>query len=189
MLADPTFRWRNDKVELLLLDESHVTENYVNWLNDTEVNRFLESRFVRHTLDSTREFLREVRNSSHSLMLGIRSLALDGRHVGNIKIGPIDRHHALGEIGIMIGDREAWGQGIARAAISAMANIARDELNLRKITAGCYSGNVGSQRAFERAGFALEAVRPRHFILDGKECDLLLMSCHLDRSSHQAAQI
>jgi [ribosomal protein S5]-alanine N-acetyltransferase len=179
MLATPTSSWRNDKVELMLLDESHVSPAYVDWLNDPEVNRFLESRFARHTLESTQGFVRDCRASGHSLLLGIRSLALGGRHVGNIKVGPIDRHHGLGEVGIMIGDRTAWGQGIARAAISAMGEIARDELALRKITGGCYASNVGSQRAFIRAGFEVEAVRPRHFILDGRECDLVLMARYL----------
>jgi [ribosomal protein S5]-alanine N-acetyltransferase len=179
MLVTPTALWRNDKVELMLLDESHISPAYVDWLNDPEVNRYLESRFARHTLESTQRFVRDCRDSSHSLMLGICSFALGGRHVGNIKIGPIDTHHGLGEVGIMIGDRAAWGRGVASAAIDAMAAIARDELALRKITAGCYGGNVGSQRAFLRAGFVVEAVRPRHFIHDELECDLVLMSRHL----------
>lgn len=175
----PTPRWHNDLVELMLLDESNVGQNYVGWLNDPLVNRYLESRHVVHTLESTRQFVRDCRLSPHSLLLGVRSRELNGRHVGNIKIGPLDLRHGLGDIGIMIGDREAWGQGVASAAIAMLCEIARDELHLRKVTAGCYAGNVGSQRAFLRAGFSVEAVRPRHLVLDGEEADLVLMARHL----------
>ncbi len=76
----------------------------------------------------------------------------------------------------MIGDREAWGRGIGSEAIRVMVDIARDELGLRKLTAGCYASNVGSSRAFEKAGFHVEGRRAGHFLLDGRPEDLVLMA-------------
>lgn len=170
----PTSRWSGPRIELFLLTPDLVTNAYVDWLNDPEVNRFLESRFARHDADGVRAFVGEVLGSDANLFLGIRSTELD-RHVGNIKLGPIDRRHGLGEIGIMIGDRSAWGRGIATDAIAMITEIGFHELGLRKITAGCYRSNEGSRRAFERAGFAVEAIRPAHFILDGSPEDAVLL--------------
>ena len=113
--------------------------------------------------------------SDGSLFLGIRSLALGGRHVGNIKLAPIDRRHGQGEIGVLVGEPEAWGRGLASGAIAQLASIAREELGLRKLTAGCYASNAGSERAFVKAGFAVEGRRPAHFLLDGRPEDLVLM--------------
>lgn len=177
-----TDRWRTPTIECFLLVPELVTPAYVEWLNDPEINRFLESRFVVQDLTGVRAFVATQLADPKTLFLGIRSVAL-GRHVGNIKLGPIDRQHGLGEIGIMIGDRSAWGQGIGAAAIQVVAGIAQHELGLRKLTAGCYGSNVGSARAFLKAGFDIEGTRPAHFLLDGRPEDLTLMARHLFRIS------
>ena len=51
---------------------------------------------------------------------------------------------------------------------------------LRKLTAGCYADNKGSRIAFERAGFAVEAVRRAHFVSDGRLEDLVLLARFAD---------
>jgi len=168
----------NSQISLFLLKTDHVTQDYVSWLNDPSVNQYLECRFAAHTIESTRKYVEAVLTSPHNLFLGIRS-HLSGRHVGNIKLGPIDQHHGTGEIGILIGDKSVWGKGIAGSAINLMAEIARSQLSLRKLTAGCYASNVGCQRAFEKAGFTVEAVRKQQCLLNGKPEDVVLMGRHL----------
>jgi ribosomal-protein-alanine N-acetyltransferase len=166
-------------VSLFLLTPDDVSEDYVSWLNDPLVNQYLESRFQMHTLASTRAFVAEVLASRDSLFLGIRTQLAAGdpsrRHVGNIKLASIDEHHRTGEVGIMIGDRASWGKGVATAAIELLCDISRNQLSLRKVTAGCYAANVGSQRAFEKAGFSVEAVRKQQVLLNGVPEDVVLM--------------
>jgi [ribosomal protein S5]-alanine N-acetyltransferase len=175
MRIDSTHDWENDVVRLFLLTPEHVSEDYVNWLNDPEIGRFLESRFVAHTAESTRAYVSTMLESRTNLFLGMESKVLN-RHVGNIKLGPIDQQHGLGEIGLMIGERDAWGRGIASNAIDLITRIGINALGLRKITAGCYASNVGSKIAFEKAGFKVEAARKNHFLLDGQGEDLVLLA-------------
>src|SRR5437773_4535985 len=108
MRLTSTAAWKNNVVELFLLEPGDVTEHYVGWLNDPAVNRYLESRFSVHTIESTREFVESCIASPSTLLLGIRSNDLQGVHVGNIKV-QIDGHHGLGEVGILVGDKNAWG--------------------------------------------------------------------------------
>ena len=178
MDLEPDDAWRLPPLSLFLLDESLVEQAYVEWLNDPEVNRYLESRFTEQTLAGARLFAATMRAHDDVLFLGIRDERL-GRHVGNIKLGPIDRRHGLGEIGLMIGDRAAWGTGVGSAVIAMMADIAGRRLGLRKLTAGCYASNLGSRRAFEKAGFHVEGVRPDHFLLDGEPENLILLARRL----------
>ncbi len=179
MQIRPAFPWRTERVELFLLEPQHVTDRYVAWLCDPDVNRYLESRFLKHDMTSTLAFVSKMLEHPDVIMLGIRSLAL-GAHVGNIKLGPIDRNHGLGDIGLMIGERSAWGRGLAPDTIATLVRIAGEQLRLRKLTAGCYASNVGSERAFRKAGFHVEATRKNHFLLDGRAEDLILMARHLD---------
>jgi ribosomal-protein-alanine N-acetyltransferase len=169
--------WSDDKVSLFVLSPDDVTEAYVAWLRDERINRYLESRFAQHDLASTRDFVAQMHDSPKNLMLGIRSLALGGQHIGNIKIGPIDQAHGLGEVGILLGEPQSWGKGIGRAAIARVAEIARRDLGLRKLSAGCYASNLGSEKAFVAAGFEVEGRRRGHFLLDGQPEDLTLLGC------------
>ena len=49
------------------------------------------------------------------------------------------------EIGIMIGEKDCWGNGFATECIELVANYAFDVLNLHKLTAGCYANHAGSE--------------------------------------------
>ena len=174
MRLEPTDRWTNGRIRLFPLTSDRVSDAYVGWLADPEINRFLESRFAVQTRAAIKGFVAAMDGSPTDLFLGIHDLELD-RHVGNIKLGPIDRHHGTGEIGIMIGDRAAWGRGVGTDAIDLLTGIAHEELNLRKLTAGCYASNVGSRRAFEKCGFVVEGVRTAQYVLDGAFEDLVLL--------------
>ncbi len=170
----PTDRWRDDAIELFLLAPNAVSDAYIGWLNDPEINCYLESRFMVQDRASVEGFVAGVLASERDVFFGIRDLRVD-QHVGNIKLGPIDRRHGLAEIGLMIGDRAAWGRGVGSRAIDIVSNIAAHELGLRKVAAGCYASNVGSRRAFEKVGFTVEGVRPAQVLLDGQPEDLVLL--------------
>jgi [ribosomal protein S5]-alanine N-acetyltransferase len=168
----------NSQISLFLLKPDHVTFEYVSWLNDPQVNQYLECRFIKHTVESTRNFVETALESPNYLFFGIKS-HLSNQHVGNIKIGPIDNNHGLGEIGIMIGDKKAWGKGIGSLAINMVTEIARSQLLLRKATAGCYVSNIASQRVFKKNGFLIDAMRKQHFLLNGKPEDAVFMTKNL----------
>ena len=155
---------RGRRCVLLPLREDHVTEDYVGWLNDPEINKYLESRFVRHDLDGVRAFVRQQWAVTTVLFYGIWSI--DGVHIGNIKLGPVNRHHSVADLGFLIGDRNYWGKGIGSEAIALMLGLAAD-LGIQKVTAGAYENNPGSIRALLKAGFVEEGYRPQQAVFDG----------------------
>lgn len=158
------------------LQEADCTPRYVAWLGDPEVRRFLETRHATQTLDSVRAYVRAVnaRDGEHLFGMFLRQ---GGRHVGNIKIGPVRREHGLADISLFIGERDCWGQGYATEAIVAASAHAFGALGVRKLSAGIYAPNTGSIRAFLKAGYREEARRPGHYLLDGASCDILEFGC------------
>ena len=164
MLREPL---ADGPVTLKTLDAAAAKEPYLGWLRDREVGRFLEVRFAEHSEQSLSQF---IDKSNAAPNVGLAGIFLYGNHVGNIKVS-VDRNHGRGEMGIMIGERSAWGRGVARTAIKLLSDYAFRELNVAKLTAGCYAGNIGSIRAFEAAGFQREAVRRGHYVCDGARMD------------------
>jgi [ribosomal protein S5]-alanine N-acetyltransferase len=136
------------------LRESDVSMKYCDWLNNPEVNKYLESRFERHSLQSIIAYIQEVNSSEGGVIFGVFLGA--GDHIGNIKIGGIHAFHLTANIGLCIGDINYWGQGIATALIKCIAEVAKNELGLRKLIAGAYSNNLGSIKAFLSNGWVQE---------------------------------
>jgi glutamate-1-semialdehyde 2,1-aminomutase len=173
---------------LRTLVASDVTEGYLAWLSDPDVNRYLEVRFAPPgTLAELAAFIEATNISDDSLLLGI-FLRSNGHHIGNVKLGSINRHHRRADIGLLIGDKNEWGKGHASAAIGLVATYAFARLDIAKLIAGCYSGNEGSRRAFLNAGFVEEGRQVSQWIADGQRLDgLLLGRCKPAESSQVLA--
>lgn len=160
---------------LACLREEHVTEKYRAWMVDPEVNQYLENRFSEPSVESLREYVSALRASTHSYLFGIFSKATHA-HLGNIKLGPVSRIHNSAAIGLMLGDRSAWGQGMGSEAIGALSEWGFTDLGLDKIIAGSYQSNAGSVRAFQKCGFAVEGVQRSQVRLDsGGRDDVVLL--------------
>jgi ribosomal-protein-alanine N-acetyltransferase len=142
---------------------------YVAWLNDPEINRFLESRFQVQDETSVREFIAAMAASSRDHLFGIFTPA-EG-HVGNIKIGAIDPHHRFGDIGFLIGERAMQGRGLGTQAVALATAHAFAVLNLRKLVAGAYSTNVASARIFAKNDYRLVGTLMSHRLCEGKRVD------------------
>lgn len=125
---------RGKQIYLRRLTEDDVTEKYVSWINNPEINQYLESRFVTHTIESTKTFIRSVTNDNN-YQFGI-FLIDTNEHIGNIKIGSINRYHKYGDIGFIIGEKAYWGRGIATEAIKLATDFAFNELHLHKLWGG-----------------------------------------------------
>lgn len=164
------------KIFLRNLRPEDVSQAYVDWMNDPGIVQFTESRFLSHTMESIREFVQACHGDPDVILFGIFDKPTE-LHIGNIKLGPINRRHLLADIGIIVGRREFWGKGIATEAISLLCDYAFSEMGLHKLTAGCYSTNFGSAKAFEKAGFVLEGRRPNHSKAGNEWVDLLEFGC------------
>lgn len=162
--------------DLLLrtLSTGDATSDYLNWLLDPQVNAFLEIRFnLPSTLAELSSFIEKIAVSSDSLLLGIYKKA-DLKHIGNIKLGPINPYHRCADLGFLIGDRSEWGKGYASSAIKIITDYAFNHLDLAKVTAGCYAQNEGSRRALLKAGFQQEGCQTLQWEANGIRQDGLL---------------
>jgi [ribosomal protein S5]-alanine N-acetyltransferase len=148
------------RVSLRPVTIDDCTMRYVEWLRDPEVNRYLESRWIDQTLDSVRAFVEAAGKDGSSHLLAIIDNATV-MHIGNIKIGPVIARHQCADISYFIGERTFWGRGYATEAIRLASRFGFEQLDLHRLQAGLYAGNVGSARALEKAGYAREAVFER----------------------------
>jgi ribosomal-protein-alanine N-acetyltransferase len=162
------------RLVLRTLDAADARGPYLRWINDREVTKYLESRFREFSEADLRTYIEFFNLKDNALLLGIFECEAVS-HIGNIKL-EIEPYHRRGEIGVVIGNKMQWGRGYASEAIDCLAEYAFGQRNLHKLTAGCYSENRGSQRAFEKAGFTIEGHRKEHYLFEKKWVDLVMLA-------------
>lgn len=160
-------------VRLRGLRVEDCTETYAAWLNDPEVNRFLEVGHSTEDVATISAYVRAVAASPPDSLLAVVDAGSD-QHIGNIKISAVDQRNRNAQVGYFIGDRSAWGRGFATEAVTLAVAAAIERLDLRRLEAGAHAQNVASQRVLEGAGFALEGRQRARLRLDDGWDDHLL---------------
>ena len=143
------------RVSLRLVELSDCSDSYVAWLADPEVNRYLETRWQPQTAESIRAFVAAMQADPWSYLFCIVERE-QGRHVGNIKIGPVSARHQCADVSYFVGERSCWGKGLATEAIRLVVDFGFRSLGLNRVQAGVYESNRGSVKALERNGFRPE---------------------------------
>lgn len=161
------------RLELRSLNECDGRGPYLTWMNDIAVTEFLEARFRSYCEADLRKFIIDINRKSDTIFLGIFTRDTN-RHIGNIKL-EISPHHRRGEIGLVVGAKSEWGKGYATEAIQRLIDYSFGELQLHKLTAGCYSNNYGSRKAFEKAGFVFDGLRREHYWFENQWVDLIML--------------
>lgn len=150
---------RSERLILEPLSLSHLTEEYVNWLNDPEVNSYLDSG-GDYTFKKLKDFLKDVEKKN--ILFWAIHLNHNHKHIGNIKIDPVNFKHGLCEYGILLGDKNEWRKGFAKEASLMVIDYCFNSLNLRKMTLGVVEDNENAVTLYKKLGFIIEGVYIDH---------------------------
>ena len=90
------------------------------------------------------------------------------KHLGNIKIDPLNISSGTGEYGILMGDKTEWGKGYAKEASLAVIEFCFNKIGLRKITLGVISENISAVNLYKKLGFEIEGTFKYHGFYNGK---------------------
>lgn len=159
-----------EKVGLREISPDDINEKYCAWLNDLEVNKYMQSRYSPWNLDKMKQYLSNL--GSYEYIFAICCLESD-EHIGNIKLGPIDWINRKAEISILLGEKSSWGKGYGTETVCLVSQYALATLSLNKVTAGCYIDNIGSANIFLKNGFVKEGVLLNEFAYEGRYTDAI----------------
>ena len=165
---------QGERVVLRPIEAQDIEGPYLDWLNDYEVTRFLETGSMPATRATLQRYLDTVAATPGTAMLAIVEKAT-GVHVGNVKLAGIHPLHRRADLGIMLGDRSRWGRGYAREAVALMLAYGFDRLNLNKIYLGVDVDNAAAVKVYEDLGFKIEGTQRQHLFRDGAYRDRHLM--------------
>lgn len=165
-----------ERIKLVKFGSEHITDEYLCWLNTSEVNRYL----CVGRLPICRDEIK-IPSDDKNLRFAIvaHNLLKDGtvglggpRYIGTLSLHNIDWICRKGEVGYMIGNQKYWGSGIATEAIGLITDYGFRRLNLNKMYAGVVDGNGGSSGALVKNGYIKYATIPQEYFLEDKYLDV-----------------
>ena len=119
------------------------------WFEDLEVTRFIKLRNPP-SVEAEKEFLERMARDPNAVFWVVEH---EGNLVGATSIVAVDWKHGFGTTGTVIGDKTAWGKGVARELMQLRAAYAFKQLPLRKLKSSYFDGNTASGRAQAAAGY------------------------------------
>lgn len=142
--------------------------NFVRWFADREVTRYF-TNVVVYSIQQEEDWFKRVAEDRSTV---VWSLEVEGKHVGSIGIRDVDWVHAHGTTGILIGDKEHWGKGVATEAMALRTRYAFRELNLHKLKTYVLMENEASKRALVRSGYRQIGILREEIWRDGRWQDM-----------------
>jgi RimJ/RimL family protein N-acetyltransferase len=144
-------------------------ELMITWFEDLEVTARIIRRYPM-SLDEEQEWLRKVATDPNQIVWGIEN---EGSLIGVTGIHNIDWTNQHGITGTIIGDKRAWGKGIAGEMMKLRADFAFEQTTLRKLKSGFMDGNEASRRAQLAAGYREAGRRHQEIFREGRWLDMI----------------
>jgi|TARA_Y100000746_G_C15378275_1_gene397131 ribosomal-protein-alanine N-acetyltransferase len=168
---------KNIKIEcneffLETLNSNKISDRYLHWLNDPELNRFSQRAGENFSIDDIKEYIDVSNMSNNILLLGI-FLNESMKHIGNIQLRYFDKKNGLAEISTLLGEKDYWGKGVIVEAARNLINFGFNELNIHKFVLGNIAPNRASSFKSTTLGARLEGTRRAHFLFESKYVDVL----------------
>ena len=165
-----------DGIRLRAPEQSDL-DDFVRWLNDPEVIAGLQ-QYTPLSFKEEENWLENMLKNhpaEHPMVIEIEQEG-QWRAVGNCGVHQIDWRIRSAELGIFIGDKSRWNQGIGTHVMKLLLKHGFETLNLNRIALEVYDSNPRAIRTYEKAGFVLEGRKRQAVYRHGKYSDVLVMS-------------
>ena len=162
------------RVYLRPLERDDLNATYLGWLNDPEVTRYLETGVFPSTIQDLENFYSRVTSSSGDVILAVIDRKTN-KHIGNVKLGPINWVDRRALFGILIGEKKFWGKGLGEEATRLTVEYGFERLNLNRIGLAVFEEHKGAVRCYEKVGFKVEGRFREEMFREGKYKDRLWM--------------
>lgn len=158
------------KVTLQQFTESDITSTYISWLNDPVTMRFSNQRFLHHDACSSQRYLATFEGSPN-FFFTVRDKST-GNAIGTMT-AYLSPPHGTADLGILIGERSAWGQGFGLDAWTALLVHLLQQPHIRKVTAGTLACNTPMLSLAAKSGMTPDGQRKQQELVDGVPHDIL----------------
>ena len=151
-----------------------IGDDYLAWLRDDETTRWLVKPGPDCDRAEVERFCRSMMASADDCFFAIL-LKPDLRHIGNVRIGPIDWAARTTRFGMMIGDAPSRGRGLGAEVMMLVEDFAFRTLRLATLRFPVVQDHRAAVRMYEKRGFAVNGLWPEDFVKADKTYKMVAM--------------
>ena len=131
-----------------------ATEEYLSWFSSSEeVGEYITYAKTNADINKLRHYVKEREDRKDVLFLGI--FTDSGQHIGNIKYEPINLKDKSATMGILIGDKEWRGKGVATEVIRGSVKYLKENYRIKYIDLGVDKDNIAAVSAYKKSKFKI----------------------------------
>lgn len=170
--------WEGQLLRLVALEKEKHLLNCVAWLNDPNVNQWIERGDFPISAKVEEEFFAQHATLEHQPQFAHFAIeSLEGKHIGVGGFEEIDWRHGFGYIYCTIGDKSFWRKGYGSETVSLFTNYGFDVLGLRMVLGKVFADNTPSCRMFQKLGYKECACFPKYIWRRGSFRDFMIFCC------------
>jgi len=162
------------EVNLVSFSEDFVTEAYVGWLNDREMSTIIIKAETDTTIEEVRQYCLTLIESEDNFFFAIVTKN-EKKHIGNFRLGPLDKVNNRIGLGMMLGDKNYHGKGLGTEVVSLGLKFSFEDLNVHKVYLDVRGDNIAAIRIYEKNGFFHEGTLKDHLRKNNRFYDLKCM--------------
>lgn len=167
------------------ISDEEIAQVY-RWSRDEQLLRWSGGQPTDLTLAEFSERLRSDQRECLEQRRVFFILTPERRLIGRIGVFAIDWQRRDAELGIVIGEKSAWGKGYGRAAIRLLLHHLFGTTSLERIYLFTYPENLRAQRCFAACGFRIVGTVPRFSIERGEHTAIEMEITRRDFVSQRA---
>lgn len=142
--------FKSNRINFVKLTQNLV-HDYLNMINDIEVQKFISHKRKTHSLDEELEWIKSKLGENAIIFSMIEKKT--NEFIGNIEIMEINNN--IGKIGIAI-TRKKQDKHFGQEAIKRLIEYAFSELNLNGLELNVYNSNPRGIKCYEKVGFVID---------------------------------
>ena len=141
-----------ERFQLKTLTVDDATEEYLSWFSSSkEVGEYIAYAKTNADINKLRQYVKEREDREDVLFLGI--FTDSEQHIGNIKYEPINLKDKSATMGILIGDKEWRGKGVATEVIKDSGKYLKENYKIQYIDSGVNKDNIAAVSAYKKMKF------------------------------------
>jgi len=152
------------------LTKDDVSTDYLNWLRNKDNLKFIVSANETNTLENLQNYVEKKSLKKDIIFLGIFDLQTN-LHIGNVKFEPVDIIKKYAVMGILIGNNEYKGIGIAEEVLTNTFQFLYQKFHINMFLLGVNKNNIPAIKAYNKMGFR----KSNSHILKPKSTDAIIM--------------
>lgn len=149
---------------------------FVTWFQDPEVRAGI-SLFLPLSLAEEEAWYEDMLKKDpieHTLAIDVQE-GEKWTHVGACGFLDYEPRFQHIELGVVVGDRSFWDQGIGTDVVRTLLRHAFKTLNLNRVVLQVFETNLRAIQVYKKIGFVEEGRLRQHHFLDGRYIDVIIM--------------